>query len=127
MRKIMVVIAVTLLLGSQIALADEGSGKAWDKPDAFLLGTSVTLLVVDWSQTRYIASHPDQFHEKNRFLGVHPSISKVNRYFVANVVGTVGVAMVLPSRWRKFWLGGVSVIEISAVRNNRSIGIKTDF
>lgn len=127
MRKIMAVIAVMLLLGFQVALADEGSGKEWDKTDKVLLGTAVTSLVVDWGQTRYIAKHPDQYHEKNRFLGLRPSTGRVNGYFVASIIGTIGVSMALPSKWRKFWLGGVTVIELSAIRNNLELGIKTDF
>ncbi|MHB8660707.1 MAG: hypothetical protein ACYC75_02075 [Minisyncoccota bacterium] len=101
--------------------------REWDKVDAGLLGTAVGSLAIDWSQTRHIASHPAQFCERNGYLGKHPSIGKVNRYFATGIISTVGVAVVLPSTLRKFWLGGVTIVEFSAVRNNMGLGIKTRF
>lgn len=99
----------------------------WDKTDSLLLGTAVTLLAVDWNQTRTIARNPDRFNEKNAILGNHPGVGKVNGYFAAAIIGTVGVAMALPSEYRKFWLGGITVLEVSVTQHNRSLGIKTSF
>lgn len=101
--------------------------KEWDKTDSLLLGTAVTLLAVDWNQTRTIARNPDRFHETNQILGNHPSVGKVNGYFATAIIGTVGVAMALPSEYRKFWLGGITVLEVSVTQHNRSLGIKTSF
>jgi hypothetical protein len=60
-------------------------------------------------------------------LGATPSVGKVDTYFVGAMVGTVALAHVLPSDWRTLFLSGVLAVEIGAVSQNRSIGIKMAF
>jgi len=43
------------------------------------------------------------------------------------MVGTVALAHVLPSDWRQLFLAGTLAVEIGAVSQNRSIGIKMAF
>jgi|SRR3989338_354235 len=138
---VMAILAILVMLFAEIGIAQERQQeqglmakvweqkdkKEWDKTDSILLGTAVTLLAVDWNQTRIIARNPDRFNEKNAILGNHPSVGKVNGYFAAAIIGTIGVAMALPSEYRKFWLGGITVLEVSVTQHNRSLGIKTSF
>jgi hypothetical protein len=51
----------------------------WSRQDIALEGAYIVLHVVDWGQTRDIASQPDKYHESfNPFLGEHPSREKVD-------------------------------------------------
>lgn len=110
-----------LLFTSFEALADE-----WSAADKALLAGAIGTLSADWAQTRYIASHAD-YHEKNKMLGQHPSMGRVNWYFAGSIAGTVGIAYALPSNYRKIFLGGIVLLETSVVLHNNSIGIGMKF
>lgn len=116
----------------------------WTKTDYALLGGAMTLLVVDWGQTRAITnetvtyaslngqapvavSSKRSYHEKNPLLGENPSRSEVDRYFLVAVLGTAGLAYVLPPTYRRWFLGGVIVLEAYSVINNHRIGLRMDF
>lgn len=99
----------------------------WDTTDKVLASVALTATVIDWGQTRYIAKNPQQFHENNPILGEHPSVGKVNTYFVGAIVAGAVVAHYLPSEYRKYFLGGVSVLEIGVAAHNKHIGIKVSF
>lgn len=129
------VLAALALLYVGTVVADASSSrrapytlsKVWDTTDHLLLGVAVTSLIVDWSQTRYIAHHPEQFFETNQYLGRHPSAGEVNTYFAAYTIITVAVARTLPSRYRKWWLAGISLVELDAIRGNVRLGIRMNF
>lgn len=53
------------------------------EPSTEQLVAAGTILTIDWLQTRYIARHPDQFHELNPLIGRHPSIGRVNVHFLS--------------------------------------------
>jgi len=101
--------------------------ESWDGVDTFLGVTTTAALVADWGQTRYMAQHPAEFKEKNRILGEHPSVGRVNVYFATYVIGALLVADWLAPDNRKLFLCVISVVELSAVRHNRSIGVKFSF
>jgi len=119
---VMAILAILVMLFAEIGIAQERQQER-----GLMAKVWVTLLAVDWNQTRIIARNPDRFNEKNAILGNHPSVGKVNGYFAAAIIGTIGVAMALPSEYRKFWLGGITVLEVSVTQHNRSLGIKTSF
>ena len=130
MRKIVVIVAIIINLFSGVAIAGEQKWfevESWDKTDYLLLGTLVTFTIIDWGQTRYIASNSDRFNELSPLLGDHPSIGKVNRHFVMSSIAIVGVAMILPSKYRKLFLGATAILEIGVTAHNRSIGIGMKF
>ena len=87
----------------------------------------VRTLAIDWGQTRHIAKNPERFYEKNRILGASPSVGKVDAYFLGAMVGTVAVAHLLPTDYRRLFLAGTLSMELSVVEQNRSIGIKVEF
>jgi hypothetical protein len=99
----------------------------WETPDYMLIGATLASLAVDWGQTRHIAKNPDRFYEKNRLLGSNPSVSKVDAYFLGAMLGTVAVAHLLPSDYRRLFLAGTLSMELSVIEQNRSIGIKVEF
>lgn len=135
-----------LLVACGDAHADE-----WTGTDKAMLGAAVGLLVIDWGQTRDLVNGEectrwvDQIgpngglgsrretyqcrvkKESNPLLGDYPSRQEVDRYFALALLGTVGLAYVLPAAYRKYFLGGVIVIETVVVLRNHRIGLRVNF
>jgi len=86
-----------------------------------------TLWAADYLQTRQIAKAPDSYYEKNKFLGEHPSVGKVNVYFAASAAAHYMVSQALPPRWRETWQMVTIVYEVDAVVQNYKIGLGFSF
>src|SRR5437899_9875579 len=114
-------ISLLLLLPSLCVAGD------WDKTDYTLLGVASVATYIDWRQTQYIAQHHDQFHETNKVLGEHPTVTQVNVYFARTSALTGALAYFIPSEYRKMYLGGIAIVEVSATAHNRSLGVKFSF
>ena len=85
-------------------------------------------IVMDWGQTRYVANHHQQYEEiVNPFLGKHPSIGRVNAWFVGSLAVNNGIMVALPEKYRPYYAGVVTAYEARLVIRNNSIGIKIDF
>lgn len=85
-------------------------------------------IVADWGQTRYIANHPQQYHEAfNSILGEHPSIKRVDAWFLGSLAVSNGIMTALPKKYRPYYAGGVASKETYFVVSNNSIGVKIDF
>lgn len=116
-RRVCAVLAMGLCAGWSGARADEPG----------VLAAAVTLHVLDWGQTRWIAKNPDRAWETNVLLGRHPSVGRVNNYFLATGVSLVAAHYLLPPEYAKwgtlvwFAVGGVSVAR------NAALGIHLDF
>ena len=102
-------------------------GEAWDTTDKALGAAALTLWAVDWGQTRYIAKNPDRFYEYNQLLGEHPSVARVNNYFIGVGIAGYLLADYLSSDNRKLFLGTFAVIELGVTSHNRYLGIKVAF
>ena len=120
-RAALVILAI-VLVPSLCRAADP-----WESTDYALAGAALAALAVDWGQTRYIAKNTHHFNETNPVLGSTPSVGKVDTYFVGAMVGTVALAHLLPSDWRQLFLTGTLAVELGAISQNRSIGIKMAF
>jgi hypothetical protein len=117
-----------LLVALSLALTAAPAAAAdWSRTDTALTGAALTGLAVDWGQTRTIARNPARFNELNPFLGEHPSVGRVDRYFALAMLGTVGLAIALPSEYRKIFLYGLILRETAVVITNYSIGIRASF
>jgi hypothetical protein len=127
MLKARLILPAALFVLGLANIAQAHDFRDWDNHDKVLLGTALGATMLDWAQTRYIARHPERYREINPVLGSHPAVSKVDKYFALSIVGITGIALELPSRYRKWWLGGVTVIEVGFVLHNDWIGIKADF
>lgn len=126
-------IALALLLASVGARADD-----WGTMDRALLGTAVGALVLDWAQTRYVATHVETTvtsttittvrpTERNPLLGHYPAVGSVNAYFALAIAGTVGLSMVLDRTPRRWFLSTITVVETAIVLRNHEIGLKMAF
>ena len=73
-------------------------------------------LIIDWLQTRYIAKNPKIWSEINVYLGVHPSVGRVNVYFLI---------CILAGWFVPWWLqAGVLALETYITIRNYKLGIK---
>ena len=119
MKKLLFIILFLLPLD---LFADE-----WTTADTKREAVYLTLHTLDWAQTREIARNPDKWHEQNAILGKHPSVSQVDRYFIATGALQFAVAYYLPAEYRKAFQYITTGIEIGAVTHNLSIGIGVRF
>jgi hypothetical protein len=100
----------------------------WERTDSILLGTSLTTLAIDWGQTRDLARRQEPpFTEANPFLGKHPSVGRVDTYFAFVMAGTVGLSAVLPVTYRRWFLGGLTVLETAVIIDNHRLGLRVRF
>ena len=134
----------TLTVGAFVwvlLLAPARAAERWDDTDKVLGATALTFTVADWAQTRYIAQNPcinagggtdcaDPYREvglARHFIGERPTTGQVDRYFTGVLVAGALAAHYLPSAYRKGFLGGITLLEISVVANNRRIGLRMEF
>lgn len=83
---------------------------------------------MDWAQTRTIAKSPHQFHETNPFLGEHPSVGKVNNYFLSTGLMHALLANQLPPELAKIFQYGSMGFEAGFVGKNKfKLGIGMTF
>lgn len=119
------------LTAAAVALASCSAAPAycadtWTDQQRVLATALAAATVVDWAQTRYIATHPE-YHETNPIIGKHPRIGKVNTYFAASLLGGAIVLDALPSHYRDYALKAGLVLELLVVANNARIGIGMKF
>jgi hypothetical protein len=100
---------------------------AWTQEDTKYQTAFIATALVDWGQTLYIASNPDEYKESNVLLGDHPSRDKVNMYFPIAIGLHTAVAVALPKDYRRVWQLIWIGIETGMIVHNASIGIKVDF
>jgi hypothetical protein len=112
-----------------ISLSCPAHADDWTSTDTKLLAGALALQVIDWGQTRDMVRRPqiEDFHENNPLLGKNPSIGRVDRYFALRMAGTVGLSYALPQRYRRWFLGGMIVIDSLYIINNHQIGLRAEF
>ena len=116
-------ILTILLFLPAIALADP-----WTTGEKVAEGTYLTLHVVDLMQIRYIAKHPSRYYESfNSILGPHPSIGRVNMWFLGTAIAQPIIASLLPSEWRRAWLAAGIGMEFALTTHNAAVGIKMNY
>jgi hypothetical protein len=86
-----------------------------------------TLLLADWSTTRYGSRHWHQgYHETNPLLGRHPHQDRVDLHFLIAIPAIYLFADYLPAYRREF-LMVVTAVELGYVANNLRIGWQIKF
>ena len=115
-------ILTILLFLPAIALADP-----WTTGEKVAEGTYLALHIVDWSQTRYIAKHDNYYESFNSVLGPRPSVGAVNMWFLGTGIAQPIIASLLPTEWRRIWIGAGIGMEFALTTHNSAIGIKMDF
>jgi len=124
MKRIIVFVSIFILLSCSTAMAQPFSN--WSKQDyARQIALSI-FHTADWLQTRDIATNPN-YRENNPVLGENPSLSEVNLYFGATLLGSWIVADVLSPEWRKGFQYIYIGVEASCVSNNFNAGVQFKF
>jgi hypothetical protein len=118
-----------MLLIGLFTIALTGSAAAqesdrWTERDWALQLTYTAVHAIDWSQSLTIARNPDRHEERNFFLGPHPSVGEVNRYFGATLAAHWAVSALLPRRARGVWQCFSLVVEGQAVARNFAVGVR---
>lgn len=96
---------------------------SWTKGDLARQAGYTVLHVVDWQQSREIASN-DDFYELNPVLGKDPSREEVDLYFATSYLFVTGVAHVLPGKWRQVWQYTIIGVEFANVGRNYYLGLR---
>ncbi len=99
----------------------------WDTKDKILLSTYTISWTADWGQTRYIASHPEDYYELNNTLGEHPSTKEVDEYFLGLYIVNIFISNFLKPKLRKGYLLYWTIEHTRWVIRNKSIGIGFNF
>lgn len=100
--------------------------REWTDSERRWAMAALAVYAVDMLQTRHIAKHPDQFHEKNPLMPRNPSTSDVHRHFVIGSLVMLGVAHFLPAH-RKRFLQVVTVGLGVNVTRNFHVGVRLAF
>jgi hypothetical protein len=106
------------------AMALQAQAADWSSADIARQTAYTIVHVADWAQTRYIATHPEQYRERNPLLSEHPSVGQVNHYFAATLVAHYAITHFLPPAYRPIWQYGTITMQTYVVLHNRSVGIK---
>jgi hypothetical protein len=104
-----------------------GGSRAWTRGDVAREAAYVAVTTIDWRQTREIAEHPDRYYEMNPILGKHPSVGRVNTYFLVTAVGHVLITHAVPHPYRPYWQYISIGASAACVINNQSIGLKIEW
>ena len=81
---------------------------------------------IDMLQTLEIANN-DNYYEKNKILGKHPSESQVITYFIARGIAHYHMTKMIPQKYRNIWHGYNIVYNYDVIRDNHQLGIRIDF
>ena len=115
-------ITTTLLLLYTHALA----GAPWTREDIWLESTWQVLHIVDWGQTRYIATTPGR-REGNPILGRHPTLRHVDLFFITLAGLHWAISHSVSARVRVRWQWISVGVQGQAVWRNWSLGVGVQF
>lgn len=121
-RVILLLCFLFVILFSPRSHADD-----WSTGDTYREVTFQTLWVVDFGQTRNISEHTQQYYETNHYLGQHPTLGAVDRYFIVGAALHAGIAYVLPESLRAPFQYVTIGIETGYVAHNFHLGIGVKF
>ncbi|MFH1528769.1 MAG: hypothetical protein ABIG69_19365 [Bacteroidota bacterium] len=120
MKKLLIILLICLM--PTISFAKD----VWTKKDSAYQGTLLTLMAVDWLQTKEIARNP-KYYETNPILGKYPNQNEVDFYFFSTAILHTGIAYYIPKEYRRWWQYVFIGIQTTCVLNNISIGVSIKF
>lgn len=94
----------------------------WTTADTARQTACVSLLAADWCQTRQIVKTPGMY-ETNPLIGRHPSLNRVNTYFISAIVGHTLLSYNLTPKNRKRFQYATIGLEAAVVGRNYHIGL----
>jgi len=81
---------------------------------------------IDMLQTLEIANN-DNYYEKNKIMGKHPSEAQVVTYFIARGLAHYQATRMIPLKYRNIFHTYNLVYNYNVIRDNHNIGIRIDF
>lgn len=99
----------------------------WSRADTTRQAIFTSILALDWAQTRYIATHHDEFYEINTILGKHPTTGRIDGYFASTAIIHCGISFALPTKYRSIWQNISIGFESGVVARNINLGIGFNF
>ena len=81
---------------------------------------------IDMLQTLEIANN-DNYYEKNKILGRHPSEAQVIAYFISRGFAHYHATKMIPLKYRNIWHTYNVVYNYDVIRDNHDIGIRINF
>jgi len=99
----------------------------WTDEQKILGGVALTVMVIDYGQTRQIALHPEKWTELNPLLPKKPSLADINRHFIIIPIVTYVALDHLPSEYRTVALYVITAMQVAVVANNYRIGVRISF
>jgi hypothetical protein len=84
------------------------------------------LQTIDMLQTLEIANN-DDYYEKNKILGKHPSEAQVVTYFIARGLAHYHLTHIVPAKYRNYFHGYNIIYNYNTVKDNHNLGIRIDF
>lgn len=81
---------------------------------------------IDMLQTLEIANN-DDYYEKNKIMGKHPSEAQVITYFISRGFAHYHVTKMIPLKYRNIWHTYNVVYNFDVIQGNHDIGIRIDF
>lgn len=121
MKKYLIIILICLTFPTTISAQDK-----WVKKDTIYQATFLTLMTVDYLQTKEIARNPN-YHERNIILGKNPSQNEIDFYFLSTAILHTGIAYCLPKKYRRYWQYVFIGTQIWCVGHNYNTGIRIRF
>ena len=102
----------------------------WTDEQKALAAVASVALVIDYGQTRsmveQIEAGKSRF-ERNPFMPRYPTMQDVNRHFIVWPIVTYLVLDNISSESRTIALWALTVVQVSVVAHNYSIGVRTSF
>ena len=123
MKKIILVLAVLFCVNVSTVKAfdlDE-----WSKADTVYQATFMTLMTVDWFQTKLAVK--DGMRELNPILGDRPSLNEIDAFGGAVMVAHCVISRMLPKEYRRKWQILTIGIETQTVYHNYNVGVRIEF
>jgi hypothetical protein len=111
-----------LLLSLLLAISPLSASDPWTRADTLREVSYVLLCTADLLQTQQIRNTPGA-HETNPILGSYPSNGTINTYFLVSAIIHVGVAYMLPTKYRIAYQELTIGFQVAVVLCNARIGL----
>jgi len=110
-----------LLAGFTLAAHDP-----WTPTDTAFQAACIAADLIDWHQTRELASRPGMW-ENNPVMGHYPPVAAVDRYFAESIVLGATVSYLLPRKYRRLHQVFILSLETVCIRRNVKLGVSIRF
>ena len=123
-----IIIILMLLFGSSVHAIDLEKYYQEDltETDKKAIVAFNILQGIDMLQTLEIANN-DNYYEKNKIMGKHPSEAQVVTYFIARGLAHYQATKMIPQKYMSIWHTYNIVYNYNIIKDNHELGIRIDF